>query len=130
MSHTAIPAGYRYVNGIDPPNNGGDVEPPTVPQSLIATGIAGSNTVALTWNASSDNIEVTGYRLLRSVGFSSSNVSESVTTPATSFIDTRLEALFTYNYLVRALDAAGNQGGGSSVASVLMPPQGLRVIVE
>ncbi|MEA2249124.1 MAG: large repetitive protein, partial [Solirubrobacteraceae bacterium] len=76
----------------------GDGVAPTAPTSLAAT-VAGA-TITLTWQASTDNVGVTGYRVYRSNAFLK-------TTTATSVQDTRPGGT-TSTYSVRAVDAAGN----------------------
>ena len=92
-----------------------DTEAPTVPANLTATAISSSQ-INLTWNASTDNIGVTGYKIFRD----SSQVGTSVTT---SFSDTGLSASTTYTYTVSAYDAAGDESGQSiSVSAITQPP--------
>jgi chitodextrinase len=87
-----------------------DGEAPTVPGNLQATGSAGQ--VSLSWDASSDNVAVTAYRVYRDGGFLAD--LEAVT----SFADTGLAA-GTYDYEVRALDAAGNVSDASTASATV-----------
>jgi chitodextrinase len=89
-----------------------DTEPPSRPQSLTQTGIT-STTVALAWDASSDNVGVTQYRIFRDGA-----VAGAVAAPTTSFTDTGLAPATAYSYHVTALDAAGNEGPASGVLDV------------
>ena len=82
---------------------GSDTIAPTAPSSLTATATSASD-VALTWGASTDNVAVTGYRILR-------NGSYVTTVTSTSFTDSGLAASTLYSYTVSALDSAGNQSG-------------------
>ncbi|MEM9258151.1 MAG: S8 family serine peptidase, partial [Bacteroidota bacterium] len=82
---------------------GPDTSPPSQP-----TGLAVSNEqdtqVTLSWNASSDNVGVTGYEIFvdgTSLG----------TATGTSVNVTGLATCTSYNFGVRALDAAGNSSG-------------------
>src|SRR6266849_10694849 len=87
-----------------------DTTPPTTPSGLRAT-VAGSTGANLSWNASTDNVGVTAYILLRN--------GVQVATPATtSFTDTSLSAATTYSYTVAARDAAGNISPNSASVSV------------
>jgi hypothetical protein len=43
---------------------GGDTQAPSVPQNLVATAVSSSQ-INLTWNASTDNVAVTGYNIYR-----------------------------------------------------------------
>lgn len=94
--------------------NGGDTTPPSVPVNLTV-GTRTSSSIALSWTASTDNVGVTGYQVLRN--------GAVVGTPAgTSYTDTGLAANTTYNYTVRARDAAGNISGTSTpVNSTTLP---------
>jgi hypothetical protein len=79
---------------------GGDTTAPTVPTGLTANPISAAQ-VSLNWNASTDGVGVTGYRLFR-------NNSQIATPTGTSYTDTGLSASTTYTYTVAAIDAAGN----------------------
>jgi chitodextrinase len=76
-----------------------DQEAPSVPTGLA--GIPGSSTVALSWNPSTDNFAVSGYRVYR---------GETLidTSNTTSFTDSSLEPETPYNYSVSAFDPSGN----------------------
>src|SRR5882757_406168 len=87
-----------------------DTTPPSTPAGLTgaAAGTTGAN---LSWSASTDNVGVTAYILLRN--------GVQVATPATtSFADTGLSAATTYGYTVAARDAAGNLSPDSTSVSV------------
>ena len=92
-----------------------DTTAPTVPAVLAAT--PGFGTVSLTWNASTDNVGVTGYRVYRDGG------SVAATT-STGYQDNGLSAGTPYSYTVAALDAAGNESAQSAavVATTLATP--------
>jgi len=85
-----------------------DTTPPSQPAGLTATaaGAAGAN---LSWNASTDNVGVTGYIVSR-------NGVQIATPAATSFSDTGLLPATTYAYAVVARDAAGNQSSPASAS--------------
>lgn len=87
---------------------GTDTIAPSTPTSLTATATS-SSAVSLAWGASTDNVAVTGYRILR-------NGAYLTTVTSTSFNDSGLFASTTYTYSVSALDSAGNQSGVASVA--------------
>jgi fibronectin type 3 domain-containing protein len=87
-----------------------DTTPPSVPGGLQATTV-GATSVSLAWTASTDDVGVAGYRVIR-------NGSQVGTPAATSFTDTGLLASTTYTYAVVALDAAGNPSGQSTPISV------------
>lgn len=84
-------------------------ETPSVPQNLVATSISDAQ-IDLSWDTSTDNIAVTGYRVFR-------NGSEITTTSSNTFSDTGLVANTTYHYRVSAYDADSNQSNRSNLAS-------------
>ncbi len=98
-----------------------DTIPPTAPASLTATA-SGSTTVNLSWAAATDNVGVTGYRVERCQGSNCTSFTQIATPTGTTFSDTGRAASTTYQYRVRATDAAGNLGGYSPLASVATSP--------
>jgi mannan endo-1,4-beta-mannosidase len=74
-----------------------------------------SNSVTLTWTASTDNTAVTGYEVYRATGGSFTLVA---TTAGTTFTDTGLAAATTYRYYLRARDAVPNFSANSGTVSV------------
>ena len=94
---------------------GSDTSPPSAPTGLTATA-AGTVQVNLNWNASNDNVGVTGYRVERCQGAGCTNFAQVATPSGTSYSDTGLTASTTYRYQVRAVDASGNLGGYSTPA--------------
>ncbi|HZG56038.1 discoidin domain-containing protein [Paenibacillus sp.] len=95
---------------------GGDTQAPTAPSGLTATAVS-SSAIDLAWTASSDNVGVAGYRVYR-------NGTLVGTVSGTSYSDTGLTASTTYNYTVRAFDAAGNVSGDSATASATTQSSG------
>ncbi|WP_328992088.1 glycosyl hydrolase family 8 [Kribbella sp. NBC_01245] len=85
---------------------GGDTTPPSTPGNLASTGTTSSG-VSLAWNASTDNVGVTGYTVYR-------NGTEVGNASGTTYTDTGLTAATTYTYTVKARDAAGNLSGASN----------------
>ncbi|MBI5529886.1 MAG: hypothetical protein HY918_00085 [Candidatus Doudnabacteria bacterium] len=77
-----------------------DTQAPTVPSGLAVSGVS-SSSVNFSWNASTDNVGVFGYRVYR-------NGSIVGTTTAASFTDSQLQPSTAYVYEVSAYDAAGN----------------------
>jgi len=91
-----------------------DTQAPSTPTGLIASA-ANPNLVNLAWTASTDNVGVTGYEILR-------NGAVLATVGAvTSHQDNTVGPDTTYAYQVRAVDAAGNRSGLSNTASVTTP---------
>jgi trimeric autotransporter adhesin len=83
-----------------------DTEAPTTPLQLTASNVT-SNSVALQWNASTDNVGVTGYEV-----FVNNSLFSSVETNSTTL--TGLTPSTSYFVKVRARDAAGNLSGFSN----------------
>ena len=86
-----------------------DTTPPSKPTGLTATPTSTSQ-INLNWNASTDEVGVTGYKVFR-------NGTQITTTTSTSYNDTGLTASTAYTYEVSAADAAGNNSPKSDVVS-------------
>jgi chitodextrinase len=100
----------------DDAGGGPDTVPPTGPGNLVATPMSTSQ-INLSWNPSTDNVGVTGYRLERCTG-NSCNAFTQIATPATTgYSDPGLASGTSYSYRVRATDPAGNFSGYSLVAT-------------
>jgi chitodextrinase len=99
-----------------------DTTPPSQPGGFtaVASGSSGAN---LSWNASIDNVGVTGYVLKR-------NGVQIATPTATTYSDTGLSAATTYTYTVAARDAAGNtsSAASASVTTTPTPPSNSAVL--
>ena len=102
-----------------------DNEAPTAPTNLAAQ--VTDDDVALSWDASSDNVGVTDYRVYRgaTAGFTPDNASHlgDVTAPTRTYTDSNRPA-GTYYYKVIARDAAGNTSTPTAAveATVTTPP--------
>ena len=77
-----------------------DIQPPTVPTNLTATGIS-SNQIDLSWIESTDNFAVAGYKVYR-------EGNQIAMTTSAIYSDTGLTANTSYSYTVSAFDVAGN----------------------
>jgi fibronectin type 3 domain-containing protein len=93
-----------------------DTQPPTAPSNLTATA-ASLSQINLAWTASTDNVAVTGYLVERCQGAACTTFAQIATPTTTTYNDTGLAANTSYNYRVRATDAAGNLSPYSNVAS-------------
>jgi hypothetical protein len=93
-----------------------DLEPPTAPSGLSATGGPGS--ASLSWTASTDNVGVAAYDVYRSTtpNFTPGAANRIGQTATTAYTDTGLTP-GTYYYAVKAEDAAGNLSAASNQAS-------------
>ncbi|WP_329179589.1 discoidin domain-containing protein [Streptomyces sp. NBC_01477] len=94
--------------------SGGDTTAPSVPGALHSTAHT-DTTVALAWNAATDNVGVLAYRVLRVSGGSSTQVGS---TGNTAFTVTGLTPSTAYTFDVVAVDAAGNASQPSNQVSV------------
>ncbi|MFF8537985.1 discoidin domain-containing protein [Streptomyces sp. NPDC015532] len=93
-------------NSVTRPASGGDTQAPTAPGNLAYTQ-SGSD-VKLTWQASSDNVKVTGYDV-----YANGQLAQSVAGDVTTYTDTPA-ATATVIYYVKAKDAAGNVSAASN----------------
>lgn len=89
----------------------GDTTPPTAPTGLATSGVAAAS-LTLTWNAATDNVGVTGYRVRQD------GVILSGTTPGLSRLITGLTASTLYSFEVSARDANANWSVWSSAVTV------------
>ncbi|WP_106766645.1 chitinase [Paenibacillus faecalis] len=119
QSHTSL-------NGWEPPNvpamwqlvqgggdGGGDAIAPTAPANVTVSGVT-SSSVTLSWQASTDNVGVTGYDV-----YQGNAVAVSVT--GTTATMTGLSANTTYTFKVIAKDAAGNLSPASATVNARTP---------
>jgi hypothetical protein len=83
--------------------------PPSVPTNLTAAPISAAQ-IDLSWNPSTDNVAVAGYKVYDSLG----TYLKSVTTTSTSI--TGLSPDTQYCFTVSAYDTSGNESGKSSQA--------------
>lgn len=95
---------------------GGDTEAPTTPAGLTVTATT-SNSVSLSWSASTDNVGVTGYDVYRN-GVLAGNATTR------TFTDTNLAAATAYSYTVAARDAGGNTSALSAAVTATTKPGG------
>ena len=87
----------------------GDSTPPTAPTGLTATAVSASR-INLAWTASTDNVQVAGYRIF-------GNGVQIGTSSTTSFSSTGLSPSTSYSFTVVAYDATGNVSAASSPTS-------------
>jgi chitodextrinase len=87
-----------------------DTQAPSVPAGLAAVG-GDATSLALRWNASTDNVGVTGYTVYRD-----GNAAATVATP--SWTDRSVVSGVLYTYTVVAFDAAGNRSAASAALPV------------
>jgi chitodextrinase len=91
-----------------------DTTPPTAPTNL-AVASKTSTSVSLSWTASTDNVGVTGYRIME-------GATQVGTSATTSFTVTGLAPSSTHTYTARAVDAANNVSPDSNAVTVTTDP--------
>ena len=92
-----------------------DTQAPT-PPALITALPKSANQVDLTWSNSIDNVGVTGYQVIRN-----SNILNTVSGATLNYSDNTAAASSTYNYQIRAFDAAGNLSSASNTLQATTP---------
>ena len=95
---------------------GGDTQAPSVPTGLSVSNIA-QTSADVSWNASSDNVGVTGYNV-----YVDGNLDGS--TASTNYALSSLSANTTYTVAISAYDAAGNESGTASTNFTTLPTGG------
>ena len=91
-----------------------DSQAPTAPGTPTASAVTASS-ARLTWTASTDNVGVTGYDVVRVSGGTETTVASAT---GTSVTVTGLSANTAYSFAVYARDAAGNKSARSATVSV------------
>ncbi len=91
-------------------STGADTQAPTTPTNLTASNIE-KNQVSLSWNAATDNVGVTEYIVYQ-------GADRIGSLDGTSAIVNQLTASTTYQFSIKAIDAAGNLSGASNVVTV------------
>jgi mannan endo-1,4-beta-mannosidase len=94
-----------------------DSQAPTAPGTPAASAVTSSG-ATLSWSASTDNVGVTGYDILRAPGASGGTFTSVGSSATTSFAASGLSPSTTYRFQVRARDAAGNTSASSGTATV------------
>lgn len=92
-----------------------DATPPSAPTNLVAVAPTSSR-INLTWNASTDNVAVSGYNI-----YNADTNALLATTANTFYNFTGLTSNTTYSYYLKAFDPAGNLSGVSNTASATTP---------
>jgi hypothetical protein len=85
-----------------------DAQPPTTPDNIAGSNIT-SSSVTISWNASTDDVGVTGYEV-----FLGTSTTPIATTTSTSATITGLSASTSHSFTVKARDAAGNRSAASA----------------
>lgn len=99
----------------NPPAPGGDTTPPSAPTSLSADATS-TTQVNLKWGASTDNVGVDHYNIIRG-----GIVIAVVQNGSLNYADNSVLPSSNYSYSVKAVDAARNESSASNSASVTTP---------
>lgn len=91
-----------------------DTQAPTIPGNLSAS-VNGSTSVALSWSAASDDVEVTSYQVFRN-----GRLLVELAAPSTGLTDSGLQPGSTHDYSVLAVDSSGNQSPESDTVRVTL----------
>ncbi|MEV0607065.1 cellulase family glycosylhydrolase [Polymorphospora rubra] len=110
VNGSGTPANCTVNGGSCTGGGSGDTQAPTVPGNLRATGTT-SSSVSLAWNASTDNVGVTGYDVYRGGAI-------ATTVTGTSATISGLNPSTSYAFSVRARDAAGNTSAQTGALNV------------
>jgi chitodextrinase len=95
-----------------------DTTPPTAPSGFTATA-SGTSSVALKWNAATDNSgQIAAYRIAR-------NGVQFASVTSLSYTDSGLTAGTAYSYTVVAVDGAGNVSPSASATATTAVPDGV-----
>ena len=91
-----------------------DTQAPSAPANLTADAVS-ARRVDLSWDAATDNVGVTNYEVYRDGQLLATSGD------VTSYSDTTAHPQTTYEYTVRALDAAANRSAASNTAQATTP---------
>ncbi|WP_119789497.1 fibronectin type III domain-containing protein [Flavobacterium anhuiense] len=108
---------YRVVHFIEYTGNLSDTQKPTSPTSLTASNI-GTTTLTLNWNASTDNVGVTGYLVYKDNG---NTLLAELGKDVLTYNVTGLSPNTNYNFQVKAKDATGNISDPASTNATTSP---------
>ena len=89
---------------------------PSTPIGLLATAVSPSQ-INLSWNASTDNVEVDGYKIYRNGVLWYQVTKLNYVSSLTAYSDTGLSSNTSYSYYIKAFDAAGNLSLASATVS-------------
>ncbi|MFI5709861.1 proprotein convertase P-domain-containing protein [Kribbella sp. NPDC051620] len=98
------------------PDPGGDSQAPTAPGNPRSTGTT-ADSVSLAWDASTDNVGVTGYDVYNGNTLATTVTGTTATVPG-------LSADTSYSFTIQAKDAAGNKSPMSAAVTARTQPGG------
>ena len=132
QGHTRIPAGYRFVNGVDPPTGEPDVTAPTPNPMTFSTAPTAVDSVSVTMTATAASDSGGGITYFFDETTGAAGGTDSGWQSSTTYVDSGLSPTTLYTYRVKARDASLNETSYSSTASVTTPasPGGGTVNIE
>jgi|GEM_PF-1704367 len=89
---------------------------PTPPGNLRLGGRLGATTIPLAWNAATDDVAVTGYRI-----YNGSTLAATVGNVTTATV-TGLDPVTPYSFTVKAIDGGNRESDASNVANLKTSP--------
>jgi chitodextrinase len=118
-SHTLTAKAYDNVAPANVTTSSGvtvtvnDTTAPTTPTNFRTTTVLPTS-VTVAWNASTDNVAVTGYQVRR-------GSTLLTTTSSLSYTDSGLTPSTAYSYTVTAVDAASNSSAPATLSATTLP---------
>jgi phospholipase C len=97
-----------------------DSQPPSEPSGLAASDVR-SHAVELSWDASQDDVAVTGYTIYRSDDGGATYRSVGTTSTETAYTDMSVSPSTPYRYRVDAFDGSGHHSTPSDPVDVATP---------
>jgi chitodextrinase len=98
-----------------------DKTAPTTPTNLVVTAIT-DTTVALKWNASTDNSGKFSYRIkINQLNSPFLNLEQPISQTQTTYTATYLVPNSSYSFVIYAVDGSGNRSGDSNAATASTP---------
>ncbi|MDO8496202.1 MAG: peptidoglycan-binding protein [bacterium] len=93
-----------------------DTTQPSTPTGLSVTVISSSQ-INLSWNASTDNVGVEGYKIYRNGAIWYQVTKSNYVSSLTAYSSTGLSPNTSYSYYIKAFDSAGNLSSSSDTVS-------------
>jgi chitodextrinase len=108
-NHSLFANAYVQTSACASSSSSTDTQAPSTPTGLAASGITQS-ALNLSWNPSTDNVQVTGYDLYR-------NGTKVASPSSSSASQSGLACGSAYTFAVEALDAAGNRSSRATLTT-------------
>ncbi|MGE5943776.1 MAG: fibronectin type III domain-containing protein, partial [Flavobacteriales bacterium] len=109
VSTTVFSQNYHYALDEKSGTSNADITAPSIPTNLVVSNIT-QTTATLSWTAATDDVGIADYRVYNNGSLLLNSTDGSVA----SYTLTGLTLNTTYNLVVRAVDAAGNESENSN----------------